>query len=341
MINTEYLAEYFTNLMNSYGVGYGKHFKIFADEGELKKAVKSYGKSPINFTSGIVEIVGSQLVKARDLRLNTYMAQITLFIDLALNGLNEDKESLNLIDIRKVLTEMIDEENGKTGMSKGFNQTVSYSYPTNGTKSDVGFISDCLPIYLSCNVVLFEDGVNANDCNIYINGEDMGFTRAVFTRQRTADSQTFNRDISQKTTMQAQGLSVDLVAPALRSKQISKLIMKDVLFGGNYALNVKIETPLGSKNFIAIFGNNQASLDLATNVGYNVSVVEGVDYLLDYDYVGSKWAKYKATEDNFELVLGTKSTVYWGDDVIEELEAGTHTHNYSDKKQHTIYVFGG
>ena len=126
--------------------------------------------------------------------------------------------------------------------------------------------------------------------------------------------------------MQAQGLSVDLVAPALRSKEISKLIMKDVLFGGNYALNVKIETPLGNKNFIATFGNNQASLDLATNVGYNVSVVEGVDYLLDYDYVGSKWTKYKATESVYELVLTEKSTVYWGDDVIEELEAGTHTH---------------
>lgn len=343
MINTKYLANYFTNLLNQYGEGYGKHFKIFADEGELKKATKEYGKAPIDYTSGIVEVLSSQLTPIRDIRLYTYNIQITLFIDLALNGFNEDKESLNFIDIRDVITNIISDENGATGFvnikGKEFNQTLGFNYPTNGTKSDVGFISDCMPIYWSCNIALFEDGVNANECKIFVNGEELSFTRVVFTRQRTADGQTFNGDISQKTTMQAQGLSVDLVVPALKTSEVSQLIMRDVFNGGNYALHCILETPLASKTFIGTFGNTQASLDLATNIGYNISIVEAKENILDYNYT-DKWQVYNGQE-NITIDLNKKSTIYWGDGVIEVLDVGEHTHEYADKKMHTVYVFGG
>ena len=353
MINTKYLANYFTNLLNEYGYNYGKYFKIFADEGELKKATKDYGKAPIDYTSGIVEVLSSQLTPIRDIRLYTYSVQITLFVDLALSGFNEDKESYNFIDIRDILTNIISDKNGETTFpeigGKNFNQTLGFNYPTNGTKSDVGFISDCMPIYWSCNIALFEDGVNANECKIFVNGEELSFTRVVFTRQRTADSQTFNGDISQKTTMQSQGLSVDLVVPALKLKkdkdgnvignEVSQLIMQDVLNGGNYALHCKIETPSVNKTFIGTFGNTQASLDIATNIGHNISIVEAKENLLDYVYT-NKWQVYKGQE-SITIDLNKKSTIYWGDGVVEELDIGEHTHNYNDKKMHTIYIFGG
>ena len=268
---------------------------------------------------------------------------------MALNGFNEDKESLNFIDIRDVITNIISEENGATGFvnikGKEFNQTLGFNYPTNGTKSDVGFISDCMPIYWSCNIALFEDGVNANECKIFVNGEELSFTRVVFTRQRTADSQTFNGDISQKTTMQSQGLSVDLVVPALKydektkQNEVSQLIMRDVFNGGNYALHCILETPLATKTFIGTFGNTQASLDLATNIGYNISIVEAKENILDYTYT-DKWQVYKGQE-SITIDLNKKSTIYWGDGVIEVLDVGEHTHEYADKKMHTVYVFGG
>lgn len=349
MFNTKYLSTYFTNLLNEYGYNYGKHFKIFADEGELKSATKRYGKSPIEYTSGIVEIISSQLTPVRDIKLHTYNIQITLFVDLALGGFNEDKESLNLIDIRDLLTQFISENNGITHTmsidDKSFSQTMSFSYPTNGTKSDVGFISDCLPLYLTGTIALFQDGVNANECTMLVNGEEVSFTRVVFTRTRTADSQTFNGDTSTKTVMQTQGLSLDFVVPALATSDLSKLLMKDILNGGNYALNIKLKTPLAEKIFIGTFGNTSASLDIATNIGYNASVVEGKENILDYSYTDSKWYVSDTTEDEVSITMteGKNFTIYWGDGEIEEFENnGTYTHTYLDRKpKHKIRVFVG
>lgn len=344
MFNTKNLSTHFTNLLNEYGYNYGKSFKIFADEGELKTATKRYGKSPIEYTSGIVEVISSQLTPVRDIKLHTYNIQITLFIDLALGGFNEDKESLNLIDIRDLLTQFISENNGVTSTisigEKTFNQTMSFSYPTNGTKSDVGFISDCLPIYLTGTIALFQDGVNANDCKLIINGEEVSFTRAVFTRARTGDSQTFNRDDSTKTIMQSQGLSVDFVVPALATSEVSRLLMSDILNGGHYALNVKIITPLAEKIFIGTFGNTSASLDIATNIGYNVSIVEAKENLLNYSY--GNWHEHTTTEKEFAITLTENATIYWGDGTVEELEAGEHMHTYlDDRKMHKIRIFRG
>ena len=104
MINTKYLATYFTDLLNQYGATYNKSFKIFADEGELKREVKEYGKQPKQFTTGLVEIISSTLTPIRGIRLNTYTVQLSLYVDLAMDGVNEDKESYNLMTIRDIIT---------------------------------------------------------------------------------------------------------------------------------------------------------------------------------------------------------------------------------------------
>lgn len=348
MINSKYLATYFTDLLNKYGKSINKNFKIFADEGELKQAVKEYGKKPKEFTNGIAEIISSTLTPIRGIRLNTYTVQLTMFIDLAMDGFNEDKESLNLIALRDLFTTIIEENNGSTEFvtigDKTYSQSMTISYPTNGTKSEVGYISDCLPIYWTFNLAMFEDGVNANKCKLFINDIDIPFTRMVLTRQRTAEQNNFSGDKSTKTIMQLNGLSVDIVMPALKNNDVSNLIMLDVLDGGNYALNVKIETPIFTKRFIGTLGNTQASLDIATNVGYNLSIVEAKENLLDYDY-NDKWLynnQHRLNPGHFQHNSETPATIYWGDGTVEELPAGDYYHDYTDGKSvHTIIIFGG
>ena len=346
MINTKYLATYFTDLLNKAGKD-KKFFKIFADEGELKKSVKEYGKQPKHFTNGIVEIISSTLTPIRGIRLNTYTAQLTLYIDLALDGFNDDKESLNLIALRDIFTKVIEEYNGSTELieigGKSYSQSMTIGYPTNGAKSEVGYISDCLPIYWTFNLAMFEDGINANNCKLIVNGVDIPFTRMVLTRQRTAEQDNFTGDKSSKTIMQINGLSVDIVMPALNNNEFSNLIMRDVLDGGNYALNVKIETPVFTKIFIGTLGNTQASLDIATNVGYNLSIVEAKENILDYDK--NMWVIVKDHTINPGYIYhayGHPVTVYWGDGSVEELVDGTHYHDYTDgKKSHVVRLFHG
>lgn len=351
MINTKYLATYFTDLLNKYGVNenekLSKHFKIFADEGELKQSVKEYGKQPKHFTNGIVEVIGGTLTPVRGIRFDTYTIQLSLYIDLALDGFNDDKESINLIALREIFTKVIKEYNGSTQLveigGKTYSQSMTIGYPTNGTKSEVGYISDCLPIYWTFNLAMFEDGINANNCKLIINGIDIPFTRMVLTRQRTAEQNNFANDKASKTIMQINGLSVDIVMPALKNNEFSNLVMRDVLNGENYALNVVIETPILNKTFIGTFGNDTASLDIVTNIGYNLSIVEGVPDVLDYSY-DTKWnVRGRYAGNSARIGIENDNTiVYWGDGSVEVLNAGTHPHTYTDGRNiHTIRTYGG
>lgn len=344
MINSKYLATYFTDLLNKAGAQVGKEFKIFADEGELKSALKLYGKQPKEFTNGIAEIISSTLTPIRGIRLNTYTVQLTMYIDLAMDGFNEDKESLNLITLRDVFTKVIEDNNGKTEFvkikNKSYSQSMTIGYPSNGSKADVGYISDCLQVYWTFNIAMFEDGINANECKLIVNNAEIPFTRMVLTRKRTAEQNNFAGDKSTKVIMQMNGLSVDIVMPALNNNDFSNLVMRDVLDGGNYALNVVIETPVFTKRFIGTLGDTQASLDIATNIGYNISVVEGDANVLEYD---DKWRITRASGDSAPVgIEKDNSVVYWGDGTVEVLNKGVHIHNYNDEREfHTVRVYGG
>lgn len=345
MINTKYFATYFTDLLNSYGENEGKYFKIFADEGELKRSVKEYGKQPKQFTNGIVEILSSTLTPIRGIRLNTYTVQLTMFIDLAMDGVNEDKESYNLMTLRDIFSQIIEDRNGSTNIVEiddvDYSISTTINYPTDGIKTDVGYISDCLPIYWTFNFAMFEDGINANNCKLYVNDIDLPFTRLVLTRKRTAEQNNFAGDGSTKTIMQMNGLSLDVVMPALNNNDVSNLIMTDILTGGNYALSVRVETPVMNTAFIGTFGDNQASLDVATNVGLNFSIVEGQPNILDF-VSDTKWNSTINTGSNASVTANEPMTIYWGDNTAEYVVEGSHTHTYTDgKTKHTIRTYGG
>ena len=356
MINTKYLATYFTDLFNSYGVNKenpdkSKYFKIFADEGELKKAITKYGKQPQQFTNGIVEIISSTLTPIRGIRLNTYSVQLTMYVDLAMDGVNEDKESYNLITLRDIFSKIIDEKNGTTDIididGTSYSQSMTISYPTTGTKSEIGYISDCLPLYWTFNIAMFEDGINANNCHLTVNDIEIPFTRLVCTRKRTAEQNNFTGDNATKTIMQMNGLSLDIVMPALLNNDFSNLVMQDVLLGKNFALSVKLKTPVAETRFIGALGDTQASLDVATNVGYNISIVEGLPDILDYNFTGSKWNIIKYLYGSSVVInnITTGSTIYWGDGTSEvAYNDGNYSHIYTDgKTKHTgrVYVYGG
>lgn len=345
MINTKYFATYFTDLLNTYGASKNKYFKIFADEGELKRAVKEYGKQPKQFTNGIAEVLSSTLTPIRGIRLNTYTVQLTMFIDLAMDGVNEDKESYNLMTLRDIFSDIIEGVNGSTNIVEidgtSYSISTTINYPTDGTKTDVGYISDCLPIYWVFNIAMFEDGINANNCKLYVNDVDIPFTRLALTRKRTAEQNNFAGDKSTKTIMQMNGLSVDIVMPALNNNDFSNLVMQDVLKGGNYALSVRIETPVTNTAFIGTFGDNVASLDVATNVGYNVSIVESPQNILDFSN-DNKWSKNTFVGSQPTITATNPMTIFWGDGTGEHVEAGEHTHTYTDgRNTHTIRTYGG
>lgn len=347
MINTKYFADYFTNLFNEFGLNYDLHFYIVADEGGLKEAVQEYGKQPIHYTTGKITMPSSQLMPIRTIRLNNYVLELELLVDTLALGFNENGESVNVNKVRDMITQMISSINGTTSavMVDGveYSQAIVMGTPIVGTKGEVGFIADALPMFVTINVSMFEDGINANEWTLRVNNAEVPFTSLVASRRRTAEQGTFTQETDSQTIMQAQGISFDGVMPALKTNPFSRLLGLDILNGGNTPLAVEIETPLASVRFIGTFGDGTASLDLVTNVGYNFSIVKAKESVLDY---GEGWKVFRMPGKNVQIQLENagRHIIFWGDgtsEVLEIEEATPVNHTFAEDVWREIRVFGG
>ena len=343
MIDTLWVANFLENKINDNSLN--KEFRLFADEGDLIKATKEH-----NYEQGLVELVSSTVVPIKNINFETLNLQIMFYVDLAKlgwdkEGSNNRLQSQNLLEVKQCIGELFTSLNGQTMAvelgGKTYNVTITMGSLTDGEKGALGEIYEGLPIYLTMSMVFFENGVSANDVNLYINGENIYFTRAVITKLKTADQSTFINSKQSKTLALVGGKSIDFTMPVLNIG-VSQLIMEDILDDTklNRAINVRIETPLANTEFIGILGNTSCSLEVGATAGYNISLVQGVEEVLVYD---DNWQVSKVTTESVTKNLTDKGTIYWGDGVVENCsQAGTYTHTYTDgKSSHTIRIFGG
>lgn len=343
MIDALYIANFIEEELNKNSIG--NKFRIFANEGELIPYTKENA-----YDCGIVEVTSNSIVPIRAISFQTVNTQITIIADLAKTGFsgegkNDRKQSQTLIDIQNCIFELIKELNGKTisleQKGKTYATTINFGLPTVGTKTQIGHIYDALPVYFSVGFVFFENGVNSNDINIEINGENIFFTRAVISRIKTADQSTQAVNKKSKTLALVGGKSVDITLPVLDTA-LSKIIMEDVLQDEklNRAVNVRIKTPLAEENFIGILGNTSLAMDIGMTAGYNISLVQGFENALTYD---NNWKITTETTIEVTKNLTKGGTIYWGDGAVDYLEnADTITHTYTDgNEKHIVRIFGG
>lgn len=343
MIDTLFIANYLQNLLNT---GERKYV-IFADEGDLKKSVKDKDKV-IEYTHGVVKIVSTTIVPVKALSLSTINAQLTLIVNLAQDGYVEieengitRKQSISLISVKKDLDNLISQLNGQVVVlndgEKSYTSNIALSQPTNGLKMALGEINEGLPLYINLSLVTFENGVNANECHYYVNGEDIYFTKLTITKVSTNDQAQFVNGKTGKSYALTNGRSFDMVIPTINS-DVSKSIMKDILGtrDTNTALAVRVDTPLEKNNYICIFGNNAINIELGTNCGYNTSFVEGVPNQLIYD---EHWTTQQGS-GTIELEAKTGAIIFWGDDTSTYAESdSTYSHTYTDTRAHTIRIW--
>lgn len=346
MIDILYLANFLQDELNKNTLG--KEFRIFASEGDLIQSVKVNNKLRV-YDQGIVRVVSSNIVPIKNINFETINAQLMLLADIqrnsvSLEGSAEDRpQSTNLLDVKQCVAEVISRVNGQTVNinlgGKSYALTVGLSLPTEGEKQGLGQIADAVPLYISVSFVFFENGVNANDCEIYINGENMYFTRATVTRIKTADTNTFANSKVNKGVALVGGKSVDLVVPVL-SSEVSQIIMEDVLDDTkiNRAVNVLVKTPLAEIEFIGLLGNTTLNLESGLNAGYNVSVIQGIEDALVYD---DNWTVREQTKVIETVNMTNAGTIYWGDGTITKVEkAQTVNHTYAGLGN-IIRIFGG
>lgn len=351
MIDTLYLANFVEEQLNNNSLGL--KFLVFADEGDLKKS-KKYGNKEEKYQQGLLEIISSDITPIKNLSFQTVTAQLMLLVDLvdlgtAGYGENDRQQSQNLIYVKNSIYEMIDRLNGQTLPVQINNRTYALTIilrqPTDGQKTALGGINECLPIYLSMTFNFFENGVNANDYEIIINGENIYYVNAVISRTKVTEQNPTNSNKSTKASILTNGIGIDFTMPQINSG-ISEEIEDEILSGNDdnaYCVILKRgdkETP-----FICVNGNLMQSLDRVgmKNIGYNISMVEGVEDILNYE--DNVWIldEIEILDDNKNVELHNISNervvIFWGDGEKTITSDILIAHNYKKTGLYTIRAY--
>lgn len=344
MINTVYLANLVQGYLNNNELN--KKFLVFADEGDMKKAVCK-GNYKEEYTHCVIETISDNVVPFENLEFQTINTRLMLFVDLMSGGKVletelEREQSKNLIQVKECVDGFLKAVNGTSTYieddGKIYNLTIIMSKPTNGQKMSLGEIVEGLPIYCSVQFTIFQNGVSANDCKIKVNGESLGYTQLVKTKNCTANQSNLGNE-GARTYILAGGKSFDMVVPLLNSgvtQEFVEFMLNDEL---NTAFEVELEYPSFSKHLICVLGKVQETDTRGANVGLNISLAQGVEDILNYD---SRWTIIETSNETHTLSgVQLGDVVYWGDktySVISVEEDRTHTYT-DDIAEHTIRIF--
>lgn len=333
-------------------------FKIFTDVGEFQGAYRQEGSNLItHYVNGIMEAMAPTRMPLKNLQVLTQSFRIGFVLDMDLLGKDTDGNYKEVKDIRKILEKYIASINGlpftlQDADNVSFEITPSYSGITVGTAMQMSPIGNVLPIYMDFSCVFIESGANTNTVNFIINGEDMFFQNYSITRTRTAETNMLANQPSQKTLVQANGISLKLEMPLLNSTQ-SKDIEEDVWSGSqNQAVCVERYRENAKTKYhayIMIYGNNAETGSIGQNIGQSLDLLEGKQSELSY---GTGWASDSITLSGSALGYGFSVTktgakacvIFWGDGKTSHVEATqsgvmSSNHTYSHAGTYTIRYF--
>lgn len=332
------IAKKIENILNTNTLG--KTFRIFSDSGELAKRNGHENE----YRNGLVEIVSSTISNLSGLQFINTSVNLTLYANEEVRGKNSDGDSLEIIELRQILGDFLENYNFKTFAEEFGEATYSTTYVIGATttlpKGSLGYINDCVPLVTNIGLTLFENGVNSNEWQIFIDGEEVGYTSAVISRTKTAENQPLVESKSTKSVMQTNGFGLDLVVPQI-SNNLGKAIENEILTGQEYAHMLYIKGKNTEQNYICVFGNLQASLIKNANVGFNLSMVEGVPELLEYS---DKWTEYEVeslgnTLCLFRNINEDEVVIFWGDGEFSFSNEENNTHIYEDEGFYTVRVY--
>lgn len=348
MIDTLYMANWLENQFNNNSLG--KKFLIFADEGDLTKSTK-YGNKVETYIHGLLQTIPSTWIPIKNLKFQDISFQLMIIAPLQTRGFekkgdNNRLQSENLIEVKQCIMEVSERLNGQTMLIQDNNRTYSVTFgfglPTNGIKMSLGEINEGLPLYLSISTVLFENGVNGNDFEINIDGEDVYFTKGVITRVKLTEQSSSYLRKNSKASIQSNAMSIDLVIPQIQSNVCEK-IEDELLDGTDRAYCVIIKRGDKRNAYICSSGQIQQSFEPAVNAGMNLSFIEAVENTLEYEE--NKWIKITK-----EIVEGTLDSafrnkyedeivIFWGDGTKEITSEFNIAHSYKEAGIYDVYAF--
>lgn len=347
MIDTLFLANKIQEVLcqNQYGID----FLVFNDAGDLK-TTKRIGAQTKKYVQCVLEKVSADTVPIKNIAFRVINTELTVFVDYLEMGYFETEggrgQSKMLDVVQNILADNLYGLSGQTitleDDGKTYNVTISMDEAITGEKTSLGELADMIPLTVSITFTIFENGINNNDIKIFINGEEIYFTRIVMSSVKTADQSTFANDKQSKVYMLMGGKSIDLTMPVLNTK-FSKRLWEEYCGGEiNKPVSFAMQTPLGNYTFVGLLGNTTITGDIGQNLGYNFSVVEGVEDVLDFNY--QEWEKKSYEGKSFTITIDTdkQRVIQWGDGDFTITNAmGNYRHDYQKSGKYSIKIYKG
>lgn len=346
MISLSQVTEVIQNGLNA--ISDDREFVIFNDVGEFKDYYRQEGSNSITrYVNGIMEAMEPTIIPIKNLQVVTQSFRVTFVLDMDLLEKDTKGDYIEVANIRNLLTKYISSVNAipytLTNDDVSFEVTPTFSGATVGTASQMSPIGNVLPMYLDFSCVFVESGVNTNNVEFIINGESMFFSDYSASRVRTAETSMVANEPSQKTFIQANGLSLNLSMPLLQTTQ-SKDIEADVWGGSqNQAICVEryranAKTPYSC--YIMTYGNNAETGGVGQNIGQVLDLVEGKQDVLNY---GAGWetTTFTGTRRTLSMEANKVKVVFWGDGTSQHISKNVTLimHTYKVSGTYTIRVF--
>lgn len=319
-------------------------FELFADRGEFEAAYRQHNElvAPV---CGIFKMMPMSITPVQGL----FLASANASVEIA-----ADKRSLALV--RSTIDSLAENNSGQTTAmqdEQGNTYIVTATYSTAYVgleKPAPNNIGTVIPVNMTVQYMVIQNGVSANDVRMYIDGHPVFVTQFSVSNQRVADSYTLQE--SQTAAVVTQSVrSFDFISPLLTGKLgaiYRKAIWQD---DENTAHCFRMTVGSGLERedycYIVTFGNISASGQQPQNIGCNISLLEAIPELLNFD--ASRWK-------NFTCNFGTSKTleaptegnterrvVFWGDGTSEVWVAtpggASLTHEYAARDTYRGYYF--
>lgn len=324
----------------------GAVFKIYTDAGELE-ANNQQIEGTESYICGLLELF-SNTISGEGLKFQDLTFQITWYVNGKKERVDKKKIAKQVSDVRRILTWFTENYNNKNITAENFGGdffSTTYLVKLPETQTEIkpfGYMPSCVPLTQIIEIVCIANGFSSNQWKLKPNNETIAFQSLTISNEKQANHNLISNEKRTKGVILAGGLCFDMVIAQLTT-DFCDLIEEDVLdYNKDVAVCLYVKGHKKENIYICTFGSDSISLQLGTNAGMNVSLVEGVEDLLDY---GTGWTikTVKTTTNNENVTLNATGHVFWGDGgktIGANYEQGATSHTFAEPGTYTIRVFG-
>lgn len=319
-------------------------FKFFLALGDYIEAYR-VNNSVIDYVQGIARFLPTTLLPIPNVNMFQTTAEIEIAISIDSADV-DDEGNYNLFNkVISIINSFAQQKQAQAYFkeidNKNYQIIPLFTLPTNDAvvmnTSDLGEI---IPINFSVEFIITENLVNSNSYKLYIDEKEINFETLTLSRIRVADQYSIKGLANTESAVLQNGLSIDLTLPQFLSEECDNLV--NDLFDGdnNEAHYVRIEVPtvVGNKiyNYIMIYGNTQGTIQRSSNVGINLSLVQGVQNVLNYS---AEWVEEICNGDTISFSTDGPACYFWGDGSSDYITEGNITHSYNQEGSYVIRIF--